>query len=441
MSNSNFVSVNELFIRTRKEVRNQLFSAFYPNEEFKLLNDDEKEDKNSTIFPFSVKSNQGMVLFDSYKSKAPTSTVSNIKNIYLFHTGNVRPNASFLNDSRIVFVRLSVDSDQRVSIEFMGKVLKIERMVEPIFEKTDLVNFYANTLPDRNFYKYKRLEQSNGGEEYSTINAYAKSAISQGEVFFSPPKYLNDPFEFMLLTKHDLIGFMIKLCITYNLKYRKNLSFQKEYLVLRKYIESNVKIEENIDKLSWNEISMYAINHYTESKNNQCLLIAESIKTTSVQQQEDARVLSLANNHLDIIMWSHYGDGHKGICLKYGMSDILNGIENEAQADKIYYGDVNYSKKRPSEDDFLLYQLFFREDYALELYKINVLFTKYSGWSYEGEYRFLAFTKSPNNLYINVQPKTIYLGCNSNASLLSSCVTKASFQKIYKDDNKYELHD
>jgi hypothetical protein len=119
----------------------------------------------------------------------------------------------------------------------------------------------------------------------------------------------------------------------------------------------------------------------------------------------------------------------------------MNGFKTRGGVNRVYFGNVCYSQERPSENDFLLYRLFYDEKYALELYKVHVVFTKYKAWSYEGEYKFMALTSSPCDYVINASPTTIYLGCNAKASLLSTITTKASLKRVYKDDKKYALRD
>ena len=73
------------------------------------------------------------------------------------------------------------------------------------------------------------------------------------------------------------------------------------------------------------------------------------------------------------LMWSHYGDKHKGICIKYR-------IDNETIAAHNYGDHVILMKKVPYRENKLM------SDYiTLE----NALSAKASCWSYENEYRLI----------------------------------------------------
>lgn len=70
------------------------------------------------------------------------------------------------------------------------------------------------------------------------------------------------------------------------------------------------------------------------------------------------------------VMWSHYADKHKGICLGFDVDDAS-------------VGPVSYSGKRLAVE---IEKLKSPRDFPLE-YVTKLLFTKYSHWKYENEYR------------------------------------------------------
>jgi hypothetical protein len=80
----------------------------------------------------------------------------------------------------------------------------------------------------------------------------------------------------------------------------------------------------------------------------------------------------------DVLMWSHYGDRHRGICLGF---DIPSGAER--------FGPVRYVDRRlpfPADDE--LNERFMR----------RLLFTKASQWKYEREWR--AFVQLENDEWV-----------------------------------------
>lgn len=83
----------------------------------------------------------------------------------------------------------------------------------------------------------------------------------------------------------------------------------------------------------------------------------------------------------DILMWSHYADSHKGICLEFDTSfDPFDTIRN-----------VTYSDKLP---EFNMAEILVRGNY--ESY-FKVMRTKHIDWKYEKEWRIL--TQNANSFY------------------------------------------
>lgn len=79
---------------------------------------------------------------------------------------------------------------------------------------------------------------------------------------------------------------------------------------------------------------------------------------------------SVNNNNL---MWSHYADSHRGICVKYNFSN------NFCIPEDTFYKEIIYRPENYVEED--------------KTYIDDYFFTKSGNWSYEQEIRFLKFNK------------------------------------------------
>jgi hypothetical protein len=66
-------------------------------------------------------------------------------------------------------------------------------------------------------------------------------------------------------------------------------------------------------------------------------------------------------------MWSHYGDNHKGICLEFGVENLVFGTAQEVRYLSSYPKWAPHSLMNPKEP--------------------HVLLTKSDDWKYEREYR------------------------------------------------------
>lgn len=126
------------------------------------------------------------------------------------------------------------------------------------------------------------------------------------------------------------------------------------------------------------------------------------------------RVFCVAPKNNEILMWSYYGDNHKGFCLEYRKNDILNAISNIPFQGICLVGKVKYSDNRPQQRS-RINQISYTE---LKFY-INAAFTKYKKWEHEEEYRFvmLSYGNPWSSSYIqgDAWVYNIFEGCKSSA--------------------------
>ena len=102
----------------------------------------------------------------------------------------------------------------------------------------------------------------------------------------------------------------------------------------------------------------------------------------------------------NILMWSHYGDSHKGTCIKYPMVDILKTIQNDHNIGICFYGKIKYKNDRPIFSlPFTTYR-FLDIELAILRFNLICMFQKYKDWVYENEYRFIILL---NDINKNVQ--------------------------------------
>lgn len=89
-------------------------------------------------------------------------------------------------------------------------------------------------------------------------------------------------------------------------------------------------------------------------------------------------MLCFSSNWRDPVLWAHYADKHKGICIGFDIPDEMNITKR-----------VNYVSER----------LPFPESLSIE-HSDALLYTKYSSWAYEEEVRvFLTIEDQENGLY------------------------------------------
>ena len=94
--------------------------------------------------------------------------------------------------------------------------------------------------------------------------------------------------------------------------------------------------------------------------------------------------------YLNELMWAHYADSHKGICIKYKFPSDLTTTGTKKANYVSYFRDVEYSsdlKKFSNQDAINMHDAFF---------------VKGKSWKYENELRFLYYDPTNNNDYVSL---------------------------------------
>lgn len=97
------------------------------------------------------------------------------------------------------------------------------------------------------------------------------------------------------------------------------------------------------------------------------------------EKLKDIKIVSLSKNCDNYLMWSHYANSHKGICLGYEIDK--NKIDKNLAFCKVDYEDLKCN------DINLLNFSNYNGDLGLKLG--DVFLRKYKDWEYEKEYRFI----------------------------------------------------
>ena len=148
-------------------------------------------------------------------------------------------------------------------------------------------------------YKYRKLEKSE-----NTINL-----IKVGELYFSSPDELNDPFDSRISYDFfNLSEFEIKIHLT--TLFQRLISMGKDPKLTRVYFDQILSNRGELQDL--NDNSNFAVTNL-------------KIGIFSSSKEWD-----------NLLMWSHYGDHHKGIVVGLNEEKIINNNKF------LICGDVNY---------------------------------------------------------------------------------------------------
>lgn len=207
-----------------------------------------------------------------------------------------------------------------------------------------------------------------------SVNRFLFDMLINSEMWFSNPNSFNDPFD----------------C---NIQISTEGSSEKD---IQNYFEKY--LSKMCDK---NEI---------EKIKNRNITIAEFeklINGVSKRVLHKKGVACFLDNKDNLLMWSHYADSHKGVCLKF---DVLEASEFFTPAKRVKY-----------ESSYPIY------NYLSDKNKVaDLLFTKSKDWEYEGEVRVIK-DKSDNYPFPKSALKEVIFGCNISAS------DKKTISAIIKD--------
>jgi hypothetical protein len=231
---------------------------------------------------------------------------------------------------------------------------------------------------------------------FRSCNKFTIKDLIERTISLGRPKCMNDPFDSLLLWWGD----------------RNNLE---------KAIDDNQHIDAMMKSYQYYRIRSFCAN-------------------TDTMNADD----SIPRN---ILMWSHYADSHKGICIRYRLKNdfiytnckgFIPDNHSHIILKKIDYGNDC------SENDIINL-----EEKSIDA---NIAFTrKYRTWSYEREVRLISYNTKNEDDYISIPNdnsaniEAIYFGCkctDEDKALVIKCIgdTNVQFYKMQPDfHNIYNL--
>lgn len=224
-----------------------------------------------------------------------------------------------------------------------------------------------NEEPER-FYKYRSLSSKEDQDRVRQI-------VVDSQIYFSSARSFNDPFDlhptFDLTASPDVHR---RDCVRLAIEYGNM---------------SEVEAEAEADRIMLTSLSAERIAE-TE----------QGIQAVHNWVMQRIGVLCVSTKSNDILMWPHYADSHKGICLEF---DARSSFMISAQK-------VLYSQERDPINPYLN-----REETMLE----KALLTKSQHWAYESEYRLLQTSKGPGLVPFNPEVLTsIIIGVNADSATI-----------------------
>ncbi len=243
---------------------------------------------------------------------------------------------------------------------------------------------------------------------------FHKKALTHNQLFLSAPSGFNDPFDCRISKNHHLLDTPKKIEAYIN----NGMNEHFAYLVANK---RDIELEKNQLRERLKDLDQYQKEF-------------EEINDTNTDKY--LGVLSLSGRWNSILMWSHYGDFHKGYCI---------GFDEEKMRNTGFFGkggNVSYSDEVPKIDPFnddVRQTSFYQTHY------------KAKDWEYEEEYRLtkLYFDKpdeEPNRLITIPDEclREVIIGMKASdiqkEEIIDVCKTKnIQVYQAYKDSFEFKV--
>jgi hypothetical protein len=206
-------------------------------------------------------------------------------------------------------------------------------------------------MNNRVIYKYRNWKDDNH-----------KNVLKKGEIYMASPKSFNDPFDCRIPENLSLIDSKDK---------REN--FANHYI--KKHQEEIVELGYDLNQVKRKVKNRLKFNLIEEQRIND--------EQELVLLDKYYGVFSASRTWSSILMWSHYGDNHRGYCVGFNEEMLVKSNKFGR------CGDVFYSQNFPLRDP-----LEFDNDIVKDSF--IQMHTKAIEWKYEMEYRLSIL--NPNGL-------------------------------------------
>lgn len=286
--------------------------------------------------------------------------------------------------------------------------------------------------------------------KYTTAET-AKIILVNKNLRFSSPLILNDPFDVTRKLKFSFSSKQLNRAIFKEIAYlvetgaSPQITSKREIQAVLLYA-ATLNTEQKKDFLA----QLQKPKNLRNLKKLPNLDFLQSFKEIEEKWQSNLpklRILSLAEEHDNTVMWSHYTNNYKGVVLELECLDLYDSVLLLAEP-------VCYSDEFPTLGGDLLYwvklitgQIEF--DYKVVFSKLYLI--KMTNWAREKEWRVISFEKDSNELYSDygMHPRTyskIFFGkdisCEHKSDLLQLITFELSHMEAYQmieDHNERKL--
>ncbi|RCW82520.1 DUF2971 family protein [Halanaerobium sp. DL-01] len=227
-------------------------------------------------------------------------------------------------------------------------------------------------------YKYKSFDKNN----------YTYDMLENGNLYFASAKSFNDPFDSAL---------------PYNFE---GINSKKGEIWVKKLI--------NKEFSNLGEDKRIKISEGTQKRIGTPEHIKKMKKDIIEKQYDKFGIHSLSANNKNILMWSHYTNNHKGLCIGINTNKLIDKfLEKANKGILLDLLKVEYKNKMPDINFFD--SMLDKKSETKDLY--DLISIKSKDWSYENEYRLVLWDKVNFKMNFGTEIiSEIVLGCKADKS-------------------------
>lgn len=273
---------------------------------------------------------------------------------------------------------------------------------------------------------------------YQSFNRWTIQTLCFDQLYFSDPSAFNDPFDCQPNVRsdsdRDTLKEILESLIIQRVKNEIIDSLGKAKLNEAKSVSYAERIAEQTAQNEIRNIEYYATepDYEGSTEENECRILTNEIEQELLKRY-DRGICCFATSFANLLMWSHYGEQHNGICVGYNIKRKPVPVLR-----KVIYGGSRIINTSIIEKSILQ-----KDRDAQEIIDRNILLRKAAPWKYEQEWRLFG-KRGVQDCPLAIIDITFGLRCpdaiiHSIVSALEDRKPKIKFFEIYEVPGEFKL--
>lgn len=263
--------------------------------------------------------------------------------------------------------------------------------------------------------------------KYRSFSIRTLRLLALAEIYYSDPTDFNDPLDCnptieIDLERPDLVKLFARMR---NARLRRAGKTSEE---------ARATARDDYDQIFYNATEDGHPDRDSSANKYLLRLIADEIRGDLAAEMKSHGVLSLSARWNNPLLWSHYANEHRGLCIEYDTDDVRHpGLRA-----------VTYGGARAIKASALLQWKVTKDQAAAKAIFDTYFLTKASDWRYEKEWRDIRDSIGVNDTSYRVKSVTFGLRCDSAVVtaviMLFEGHDSVKFYRVYPRDDKFSLN-